>query len=296
MTTPTTVPVDALTELIAERHRFEGWIRALEDRADSVPEHILMRVREDYSSRLRDVIARLGEHAAELAGAITGLEERLAGTQAAISEREETRLEGELRAAVGEYEAGRWENLRSGLDTELATLGSEREALERELGELRSIYEQAVPTPPPAEVPPARAPAQPAAQVRQSGSGRKAAQTTAAAAHEEAVASSARESAAMLDDLRATGEREGSGGAQPVDTNDRQPAESGPMGDLGIFAASSNSKASSNPNAAGNVSPGSAEAAPASDGAKTLRCQECSALNYPTEWYCERCGGELATL
>ncbi|HEU4628221.1 MAG TPA: hypothetical protein VFS08_00690, partial [Gemmatimonadaceae bacterium] len=30
--------------------------------------------------------------------------------------------------------------------------------------------------------------------------------------------------------------------------------------------------------------------------AKTLRCQECGTMNYPTEWYCERCGGELATL
>jgi len=29
---------------------------------------------------------------------------------------------------------------------------------------------------------------------------------------------------------------------------------------------------------------------------KTLKCQECGTLNYPTEWYCERCGGELAAL
>jgi hypothetical protein len=27
---------------------------------------------------------------------------------------------------------------------------------------------------------------------------------------------------------------------------------------------------------------------------KTLRCTECSTMNLPTEWYCERCGGELA--
>lgn len=27
---------------------------------------------------------------------------------------------------------------------------------------------------------------------------------------------------------------------------------------------------------------------------KTLRCGECGTMNYPTEWYCERCGGELA--
>ena len=30
--------------------------------------------------------------------------------------------------------------------------------------------------------------------------------------------------------------------------------------------------------------------------AKTLKCGECGAMNYPTEWYCERCGAELASL
>lgn len=29
---------------------------------------------------------------------------------------------------------------------------------------------------------------------------------------------------------------------------------------------------------------------------KTLKCQECGTMNYPTEWYCERCGGELASM
>jgi uncharacterized OB-fold protein len=29
---------------------------------------------------------------------------------------------------------------------------------------------------------------------------------------------------------------------------------------------------------------------------KTLKCQECGTMNYPTEWYCERCGGELAAM
>ncbi len=32
------------------------------------------------------------------------------------------------------------------------------------------------------------------------------------------------------------------------------------------------------------------------ESAKSLKCSECGALNYPTEWYCERCGAELATL
>ena len=30
--------------------------------------------------------------------------------------------------------------------------------------------------------------------------------------------------------------------------------------------------------------------------AKTLKCGECGAMNLPTEWYCERCGAELAAL
>ena len=29
---------------------------------------------------------------------------------------------------------------------------------------------------------------------------------------------------------------------------------------------------------------------------KSLKCAECGAMNYPTEWYCERCGAELAAL
>ena len=30
-----------------------------------------------------------------------------------------------------------------------------------------------------------------------------------------------------------------------------------------------------------------------SEAAKSLKCGECGAMNYPTEWYCERCGAEL---
>jgi hypothetical protein len=33
-----------------------------------------------------------------------------------------------------------------------------------------------------------------------------------------------------------------------------------------------------------------------STGVKTLKCADCGTLNRPTEWYCERCGAELAAL
>lgn len=37
-------------------------------------------------------------------------------------------------------------------------------------------------------------------------------------------------------------------------------------------------------------------AAAGNDTAKTLKCGECGTMNRPTEWYCERCGAELAAL
>ena len=39
---------------------------------------------------------------------------------------------------------------------------------------------------------------------------------------------------------------------------------------------------------------GMARGTAAGDQQKTLRCTECGTMNLPTEWYCERCGGELA--
>jgi len=39
---------------------------------------------------------------------------------------------------------------------------------------------------------------------------------------------------------------------------------------------------------------GAAPSAATGDQLKTLRCTECGTMNFPTEWYCERCGGELA--
>jgi hypothetical protein len=46
--------------------------------------------------------------------------------------------------------------------------------------------------------------------------------------------------------------------------------------------------------------PAAAAPAPAPPGdkaaARTLRCGECGAMNRPTEWYCEKCGAELAAL
>ena len=35
---------------------------------------------------------------------------------------------------------------------------------------------------------------------------------------------------------------------------------------------------------------------PDAEVAKTLKCKECGTMNLATEWYCEKCGGELAAM
>lgn len=194
----------------------------------------------------------------------------MSSSNAAISEREEARLEGELRASVGEYSPDKWQEIREGLDSELAVLEGERDALRKELDELRTIYQQVVP---PADVqadvvdlgatqPLRRAFTEPEPQAPAAG--------VAGGTFEQpppAAAASAPEAVQPRHD-------------------DREDL----LSELAVYAT--DGRASSDESGAAAAS---AEAA-AADGAKTLRCQECNALNYPTEWYCERCGGELATI
>jgi hypothetical protein len=44
------------------------------------------------------------------------------------------------------------------------------------------------------------------------------------------------------------------------------------------------------------ITPSALRPSGSASAAKSLKCAECGAMNYPTEWYCERCGGELASL
>jgi membrane protease subunit (stomatin/prohibitin family) len=80
-----------------------------------------------------------------------------------------------------------------------------------------------------------------------------------------------------------------------------------PVGAAGADYGIANGVSGVKPSAAGTVAGSGADAArtqtPASaassearrDADKTLKCPECGAMNYATEWYCEKCGGELST-
>jgi hypothetical protein len=61
-----------------------------------------------------------------------------------------------------------------------------------------------------------------------------------------------------------------------------------------VFASKSGPAMSTEPPVA--PSPGGKERPSQQAAPKTLKCGECGTLNRPTEWYCERCGAELAAL
>src|SRR6185503_17545970 len=69
---------------------------------------------------------------------------------------------------------------------------------------------------------------------------------------------------------------------KPAPAQGRRGSNPGPSGGRGAEGAGAASQ---------TAAPGKPAAA---TGAKTLKCGECGTLNRPTEWYCERCGAELA--
>jgi hypothetical protein len=65
-------------------------------------------------------------------------------------------------------------------------------------------------------------------------------------------------------------------------------SDSDPFDDLAFL------RSVTDPGATGASSSGRGATNSGTEPQKTLRCTECGTMNFPTEWYCERCGGELA--
>nr|MBA3889275.1 hypothetical protein [Gemmatimonadaceae bacterium] len=283
------------------------------------------------------------------------------------------RAESELRAHVGELEAGAWEKAAKDADARLAALGEERGAVEKELASIREMLGAARrPTPAQAAMAiPSEAGDDPADGDRtgrepadggdhldspQAATGRRAdAQHDAFAAPvegsaggdapivSEAAASSVTESEAVkptrttgsFDELAflrdVAGEAEqAQGPATPLApprqaTEPIKPAAAEPPSptaasepelelepvhkterpindSLGLVLpddrpAMPTRRSSTEIPLAANVT-GNAPIILETGGKqdKTLKCTDCGSMNYPTEWYCERCGAELSAL
>jgi hypothetical protein len=304
MTKAKTNALDALRSLIAERQQYEQWITALDGRREGTPEHVFERVRGDYQSRLERVVGDIRGHAEELQLSISTLSSRLVE----VAREEDTRREGlqeaELRAAVGEYEPEQWEQLRSDAERELARIAADRASLDNQLSELRSIQKLSEvgstgsPTPTGTAAVPDAAPVEqrPPARVEPAPS-----PPAAAVAPPAPVAEPPRAAAPPAADRSPPTRIEEASPPRaeqpPRRTGDNERLSLDPV-TTAANAASASSKgrtATRTPPAGTSPSRGKPEPGRADSG-KTLKCPVCGTPNYPTEWYCERCGGELATM
>jgi hypothetical protein len=299
--------LDALRALIAERQQYEQWISALEAKREGTPAHVFERVQKDYGSRLDRVVGEIKGHAEELQLSISTLSSRLVEVARDEDTRREGLQEAELRAAVGEYEPAQWDQIRSETEEALSKIGADRQSLDSQLSELRSIQKLA-------EMGPGASVAEPAAPVATEIIRPPVEPTepapmpvveevkpvAAAPAADVAVpaAPAAREpepARNVVPEAPAPQQQRSSGPIATPQSQERLPLE--PV----AAAASAAAQAASKPRSTKSPSGGTQAVRSRSEGtkpdaAKTLKCPECGTANYPTEWYCERCGGELATM
>jgi len=254
------VSIDEVRSLVAERQRYDDWLTALDGRRAETPSHVFDRVYGDYVARRDAVLAQLREHVGALATHGTELGRRLSTLEAELTALEDERVEAMLRTAVGEYDGNRWETVRQDVEAKIASLGEQRGGLLAGVDEIRTLLASATSEPPAADV---EAPAQPAVE--------DIAVEDIAVEDivEEDIAYDA-SSIASPSSPNASAETAASAPSVPVNADET-------FDDL-AFLRSVNDPT----------------AAPSNDPLKTLRCTECGTMNLPTEWYCERCGGELA--
>jgi hypothetical protein len=263
-------PTVAIQRLLDERRQIQTWLERLAMAADKTPEHVRARVRADYEKRLADVMRELQGHGSELKASMDRLRAVEAGLAKQENEAAERLAEAELRHAVGEYDEAQWRQVHADLLGGLVKIREElKQAGEeiRRLDEVLGMIEKAPPAAPPAPVPAPEAAKGPEAPMRKKEAGRPKPEATDELAF-----------------LRSVTEDEMQGPA---------PARaSGAMREMPDLLSSM-----AQPGAEAGGAEGAKEGASRpSKAAKSLKCSECGTLNLPTEWYCERCGAELAAL
>jgi hypothetical protein len=328
--TETAVNTEQVSALFEERERYRTWIAALESKRATTPEHIYNRVHADYTARLQRVVEQFATHATALQEHEKGLMERLGAIEIEEAKHRDEAAETELRATVGELSAETQRDVRERTTAALDALNGQREQVNQELDRLRTILEaggipSAAPQPKSPPLSPhiaaPRAPArptpheQPAIVESASVNGhtddwqlafektpeppRRATPPLSPAMSSDADITVERSSElGPFDDLeflRTMTDSRSSGENTAVGSGMGAGKSAGAAGGSGV--GGSHGHAAPDPgvvHASGDaVSPKESMAA---EQVKTLKCQGCGTLNYPTEWYCERCGAELAAL
>jgi hypothetical protein len=311
--------LDTLRALIAERQQYDQWIATLESKRDGTPEHVFNRVHSDYRSRLDRVVGEIRGHSEELQLSINALSSRLNEVAKDEEAKRDSVQEAELRAAVGEYDTSQWESMRAEAGRQLEKIAADRASLEGQLAELESIKKLSEMTSGPGQSAPLSA--QPAAPVAPSPVGvtppreQQAAQKAPEAPVERtrfsdvgwpardivevpaAATSNVADTPATTQPAARTPQSSNRVSSDPAAAAPRPSASPPPAAPAQTQAPRRRTPTGKDAQISSGFSkpiPTPPEGRPEVN--KTLKCPECGTPNYPTEWYCERCGGELATM
>jgi len=284
----TDLTIEALLE---QRSQYEEWLAKLDSSGDKAPPAVRQRVRGDYQARLQNVMEQLRGRVNAIAEEL----ERHHASQAELDRQrraaEEALAEAEVRHAVGEYTEDEWRRLSEqsrreveqlrvqlrGIGAEITRLSEVQALISAPRGGVASTPPSPAPRPAPKPEPPRPEASEPTLVV-----------THVADPMSDPAAPPPRSTPAPPPAEPAPSGVDELTFLKSVSDEEIKPAPrrtSGP-----VAAVTSAPPRAPEPAVQTTPQPGKAAAAVA----KTLKCGDCGTLNRPTEWYCERCGAELA--
>jgi len=284
--------------LLQQRAQYEQWLARLDSTGDKAPPSVRARVRGDYEARLRGVIEELRGHAATISEELERHKRTQSGLDQDRRQAEEALAEAEVRHAVGEYSEDEWRRISDESNDRLSRLRIELRGVGEEIARLAEVQgligggpkrpEPAAPAPaPPPPAPVVAAAPEPEFEREPEPEPPSPPRPTPAPAAAPAGRASARPAPAREPEVTHGPPGDELAFLKSVADEERKPVPAAP-------------RRGSNPGSSGAGRAAEAASAPASSKpgapgvAKTLKCGECGTLNRPTEWYCERCGAELA--
>jgi len=290
--------IEKVRTICEERQQIEVWLERLAQATIKAPDHVKQKVEADYRRRLDEVVSELRSHRDEVSEALQSQRAVRDGLKDQESDATERLAEAELRYTVGEFDEAKWSDTKTSIEEAWAKIRDELEDVEQEVGELEEVMalieggprsgraEQAIPE----AVAQSAAAGVPELDSVLELDEDEPAMVEAAPVVEPEDITAGKTSLDELEFLRSVTEDEGHGPAPGRASGEIMM----PQGALETDKVAANAPATVG--AEGVTSFGETDGQPKKAAAKTLKCGECGSMNLPTEWYCERCGAELAAL
>jgi hypothetical protein len=280
--------------LLATRQQLLGWLDRLHEVGSRAPAQVRSKVEGDYRARLAQVVAQLSTHGDLIQSALEGLRAEAREYRQQRHEEREVRAEAELRHSVGEYTDDEWQLVELESASKITDLDQVLERLGAEIKRLEEVQALITTQPEPASATPSFEDGDSPVESEATGP------TLTLVRDQEVELPKAPEP-------RPEAPRFVPRGGSAVAKQRETPARATPVPAAPTASGSDElaflRSVTLDPNTTRltpQAAPGAAglerEERPSQAAARTLKCGECGSLNRPTEWYCERCGAELAAV